>query len=180
MAPDLEELHEHAEHGASDERMAVVTVSMAVLAVFAAVVTLMGERVHADAMIAQTKAADQWAQYQAEKIRQRSYEVFMDQLGVFTLQDPAKVGDLKSKYGKEISHYDQETKDVSNQATGTEAEVAVLLRRSNWFDFGDVLLESGLVICSITLLTGNRMYWYIGMLSGAAGILLALGGMLLR
>ena len=39
-----------------------------------------GERIHADEMLSQTKAADQWAQYQAEMIRERSYEVFLDRI----------------------------------------------------------------------------------------------------
>lgn len=177
MSADIEELHEHAEHGSGDERMAPVTVSMAILAVFAAVVTLMGERVHAEAMLAQTRATDQWSQYQAEKIRQRSYELFMDELTVFSLQNPARVDDLKGKYGKEIQHYVGETGDIQKQAYATEAAVATLERRSDRFDFGDVFLEAGLVICSITLLTQKRAYWYLGLLSGLTGIVIAAAGL---
>lgn len=180
MPPDIEELHEHAEHGASDERMARVTVSMAVLAVFVAIVGLAGERIHAQEMLAQTKATDQWAQYQAEKIRERSYEVFLDQLSVFALQSPSQAEQLKAKYTKEINRYNGETKDVQTQATATENQVEALERRSNWFDFSDVLLEAGLVICSITLLTQKRAYWYIGLAAGACGLLIAARGLFIR
>src|SRR5579863_10503376 len=103
MAPDIEELHEHAEHGAEDQEFAPVTLSMAILAVFAAVVTLMGGRTHAEEMVTQTRAADQWSQYQAQVIRERVYEVFEDQMTVFTLQNPAHADELKAKYGKEIT-----------------------------------------------------------------------------
>lgn len=177
---DLEELHEHAEHGAGNARMAPVTVSMAILAVFVAVVSLMGERVHADEMLAQTRATDQWAQYQAEKIRQRSYQVFLDQLNVFTLQNPAHAEDVRQKYQKEIDRYDGETKTVQTQATATEKQVTALERRSNWFDFADVMLESSLVICSITLLTQKRSYWYLGLAIGAAGTIVAIAGMFIH
>ena len=76
MSHDLEELHEHAEHGASDERLAPVTISMAILAVFVAVVALEGARLHADMVLAQTRAADQWAEYQAKVIREEATKYF--------------------------------------------------------------------------------------------------------
>ncbi len=180
MAADLEELHEHAERGAADFKLAPVTISMAVLAVFVALASLVGARVHADAMLAQTRAADQWAQYQAERIRERSYEVLLDELSVFALQDPARAADIKAKYQKEIDHYLAETKDVQTQAYATENEVNVLERRSNWMDFSEVLLEASLVVCSITLLTQKRVYWYLGIFAGASGILIGVAGLLIR
>jgi Domain of unknown function (DUF4337) len=180
MAPDLEELHERAEYGAADDRFAPITLSMAILAVFVAVVSLLGGRIHAEEMLAQTRATDQWAQYQAKVIRERSYEVFLDELTVFSLQNPAHAEELKTKYGKEITRYTGETKDIQTQADATEDEVKLLERRSNWFDLGEVLLEAGLVICSITLLTKKRGYWHLGLLSGASGIVMALIGLFIR
>lgn len=177
---DLEELHERAEQGAADARLASVTVSMAILAVFVAAVSLMGERIHANEVLAQSKAADQWAQYQAKVIRERSYEVFLDQLDVFALQNPAHAVDVRKKYKSEIDRYNGESKDLQNQANSTEAAVAVLDRRSNWFDFSDVLLEASLVICSITLLTQKRGYWYFGLLGAASGIVIAAAGLFIR
>jgi hypothetical protein len=177
---DLEELQEHAERGAADARHAPVTVSMAILAVIVAAVSLMGERIHADEMLAQTRATDQWAQYQAWVIRERSYEVFLDQLSVFSLQNPSRVEEIKTKYTKEINHYSSATKDIQTQAYATEDSVKVLERRSNWFDFAGVLLEASLVVCSITLLTQNRAYWYLGLFGAASGILIAGVGLFIR
>jgi len=176
---DLEELHEHAEHGAA-KNMAPVTVSMAVLAVIVACVSLLGERVHANEMLAQTVETDQWSQYQAEKIRQRSYMMLLDELNVFSLQPGAKVDDIRKKYQSEIDKYTKETKDLSDQATGTEATVRMYERRSNWFDFAAGLLESSLVICSITLLTEKKHYWYLGLLIGASGLVITVIGLFIH
>jgi hypothetical protein len=173
-------LHERAQRGATDAQLAPVTVSMAILAVFVAAISLMGERIHADEVLAQSKATDQWAQYQAKVIRERSYEVFLDQLGVFALQDPSQAQQVKTKYQSEIDRYNSETKDIQTQANSTETDVAVLDRRSNWFDFADVLLEASLVICSITLLTQKRGYWYFGLLGAASGVIVAIAGLFIR
>jgi Domain of unknown function (DUF4337) len=180
MAHDLEEMHEHAHHGASDARLAPVTISMAILAVIAATVSLMGARIHAEEMLAETRATDQWAQYQAKVIRERIYQVFMDQLSAFALQDPAHVGDLKARYTSEIKRYQDESADIMKTANGTQAEVDRLDKRSNFFDLAEVLLESSLVICSITLLTNQRIYWFLGLLAGAIGFGIAIAGMLIR
>jgi hypothetical protein len=177
---DIEDLRERAEKGAADERMAPVTVSMAILAVFLAAVSLMGERIHADEVLTETKAADEWAQYQAKVLRQRSYEVFLDQLSVFTLQDPAHAQQVKAKYQAEIDRYTSETKDIQTQANGSEAAVNALDRRSNWFDFADVMLEAGLVICSITLLTQKKAYWYLGLLAAGTGVGVAVAGLFIH
>jgi hypothetical protein len=177
---DLDELRERAEKGAADARLTSVTVSMSILAIVLAAVSLMGERIHADEVLTQSKAADEWSQYQAKVIRERSYEVFLDQLAVFALQDPAHAQQVKEKYQKEIDRYTSETKDIQTQADATEAAVNVLDRRSNWFDFADVLLEASLVICSITLLTQKRTYWYLGLLGAAAGVVVAVAGLIIR
>jgi hypothetical protein len=180
MAPDLEELHEHAEQGASDARFAPVTVSMAVLAVFVAVVSMMGGRVHADEMLAQTRATDQWAQYQAKVIRERSYEVFLDQLSVFSVQSRTQADQIKQKYSKEIARYISESKDIQTQAYATENDVKILEKKSNWYDVAEVLLDAGLVICSITMLTQKKLYWYLGLASGITGVAIGVAGLFIR
>ena len=75
---------------------------------------------------------------------------------MFSVQSPAEAEQLKAKYSKEIARYSSETKDLQNQANATQDEVAALERRSDWFDFSEVLLEAGLVVSSITLLTANE------------------------
>lgn len=176
MAPDIEELHEHAHQGNADARLKPVSASMSILAVLVAVVSLMGARIHADAMLAETRATDQWSQYQAKAIRERSYEVFLDQLTVFAVQDSGRAAEVKAKYSKEITRYTGELKDIQTQATATQNQVDALEHRSNWFDIGEVLLETSLVVCSITILTQKRTYWYLGLAAGGGGFLIAAVG----
>src|ERR1700722_11945278 len=125
MAEDLQELHERAEHGA-EHRMAWVTISMAVLAVFVAAISLMGHRMHTEEILSETLATDPWEQYQAKSIRERSYEVFLDQLSVFSVQSEAKEESLKEKYSKEIERYHEEMKQLNEKATDYEKEGGVI------------------------------------------------------
>ena len=48
------------------------------------------------------------------------------------------------------------------------------------YDLGETLLEVGLVICSITLLTKRHAYWVAGIVFGVAGIVLTIMGGLIH
>jgi hypothetical protein len=180
MADELTELHENAEHGAKHAELAPVTISMAILAVLVAAISLMGHRAHTEELLGQTRATDQWAQYQAKSIREHSYKVFLDELGVFTVQNPAKTEELKAKYAKEVDRYDGEMKEIQTQATETEGEVKTAGKRGDRFDLAEVLLESALVICSITLLTHKRAFWALGLLVAATGAVIAATGFMIK
>jgi len=57
-----------------------------------------------------------------------------------------------------------------------EDERDLTVRQADRFDGGTALLEIGLVICSITLLTKKKFFWIGGMLIGAVGFGLAVTG----
>ena len=180
MPDELSELQENAEHGAHESSLAPVTVTMAILAVLVASISLLGHRAHTEEILLQTKSTDQWAFYQAKDIRRRSYETFLDQLSVFTLQSGDQAEKLKEKYQKEVDRYRDEQKDIMAEAKNAELEVGVQEKRADRFDLGEVLLEAALVICSITLLTRKRLYWGIGLLLGLTGVIIGASGLFIR
>ena len=87
---------------------------------------------------------------------------------------------MRDKYLKEVERYANDKEDISEKAKELENERDVASRRANRFDGGEALLEVGLVICSITLLTRRRAFWFGGMLVGALGVVLALTGLFLH
>lgn len=180
MAEEISELHERAEHGASNSKLASVTITMAVLAVLVAAVSLMSHRIQTEELLSQTKATDQWAFFQAKNIREHSYELFLDELGVLSVGSAARADEVKAKYTKEIKRYQDELKEIQAQANEAEAEVTLAHRRGNRFDLGEVLLEASLVICSITLLTRQRIFWVLGSFVGLAGVVIAATGFLVH
>ena len=73
MKEEIREMHEHAEHAKHDPGLIPVTFTMALLAVFVAAVSLLGHRTHTHELLLQNKATNQWAYFQAKKIRRHSY-----------------------------------------------------------------------------------------------------------
>jgi hypothetical protein len=180
MPDELQELQEHAEEAAHHSSLAPVTLTMAILAVLVAAVSLLGHRAHTEELLLQTKATDQWAYYQAKDIRRHTNELFLDQISLFALQNPGQAEKLKSKYQKEIERYAGEQKDIEAEATQAEAEVKVERRRADRFDLGEVMLEAALVICSITLLTRKRAFWILGTAVGLCGVAIGAAGLLIH
>jgi len=137
-------------------------------------------RAHTEELLLQTKATDQWAEYQAKDIRRHTYELFVDETSVFTLQNSEQLEKIKDKYAKEIERYKDQMKDIQAEAQKAEAEVHMQQRRANRFDLGEVMLEAGLVLCSITLLTRNRFFWGLGSLLGLVGLVIGAAGLLIH
>ena len=165
MGDELQELKENAEHAKEHPDLAPVSLTMAVLAVCVAVVSLMGHRSHTEEVVQQAKASDQWAYYQAKSIRQHSDELFA----------AANEGGAEAheKYVQEAERYKQDKEKIQDQAKDLESEVALATRRANRYDLAEVFLEIGLVITSITLLSGRKIFWYLGVVMGVVGVVVA-------
>jgi hypothetical protein len=66
------------------------------------------------------------------------------------------------------------------KAKALEEAVELAEKKADRFDLGEALLEIGLVITSITLLTHKRAYWYVGLVFSVVGIVAATLGVLLK
>ena len=180
MGPELQELHEHAEHAAHNPSMAPVSLSMAILSVAVAVVTLMGARSHTEEVTLQSRANDQWSYYQAKDIRLHMDKDIADLEGFITTTDPAKTTAARQANLAEAEKYRKQIDDLQSQAKELERETRLESRRGDRYDFGEIFLEVALVITSITLLSGKRMFWRAGLVLGVIGVVTACTAVLVR
>jgi len=173
---ELPELHHGGEEG---PLVLPVSITISIMAVLVASVTLLGHRTHTEELLRQSQASDRWAQYQAKSVRLHETEGFSDVVNIVASLDKEGGAALREKYVKEVEHYQSDKQDVSKEAKDLEGERDLAGRNADRFDGGEAFLEIGLVICSITLLTKRKLFWFGGMLIGALGIILALTGFLL-
>jgi hypothetical protein len=173
MTAELHELHEQAEHGREHPDLAPVTLTMAVVAVLVATVSLLGHRTHTEEILLQSKVTDQWAYYQAKNIRRHNDELFADLAGVVATKDAEVTTKLQEKYRAEADRYKEDQKELDAKARELESDVDLNGRKANRFDLGEVLLEIALVVTSITLLSGRRIFWHLGLVMATAGLLIA-------
>ena len=176
-----EVLEEHAHHHDDDEPWTLpVAITISILAVLVAMATLMGHRSSIEVVLLQTQASDQWAFYQAKNIRLHEMQSVADMLGVLAPADKGKADALREKYRKETERYEKDKEQISEKAKEFESERTVVSRREDRFDAGEVILEIALIICSLTLLTRRKAFWYSGIAIGVVGFFVGLSGFLVH
>jgi hypothetical protein len=160
------EIHTGHEHS-NDEFGRRVGVAVGIIGIILAAVTILSHRAHTQAVIERTAANDQWSFYQAKKLREHLEDVGSG-LATALTTDPARVKALVEKLDKEKDRYAHEAEEIQKDAKEKDDASAHEERRAVWLDFGEGLLELGMVLSSLYFLSKNRLFPIVG--GGAAVI----------
>ena len=178
-ANEASELKEQAEKG-GESALRPVAFTMSVLAVLVAVTTVLGHRAETRAVLKRGDATDVWNEYQAKK--NRAYDTYLttEALSVLTLAAKEKAAkDIKEWSGHQEKWAD-DFKEEQKEAKSLEEEVKLAENKAKFFDLAETLLEIGLVVSSVTLLTRSRIYWYLGIGASAVGVASVVWGLLIK
>ena len=197
---------EHAAHASHNTFDKQVTISIAIVAAVLAAITMLGHRAHnetlqlqgealvlqSEAGILHNQATNKWGQYQANNIRDHMYQSLLEltdaleikQTNASSLQEARKRWQSqRKKYEKNMPEIMAEAQSFVKNGSDSEQKSKTKLEeshathaRSTRFDLGELGLQLGVVLCSLSILTKKRAFWLIGLLSSLAGLALALTG----
>jgi hypothetical protein len=162
------------------ESLTQISLAISILAVLVAMVTVLGHRTHTLAVLEQTRAADQWNQYQAKKIRMDSVSLTVDLLALQPGNDSAAIAEKTKQYKGQIAKWKEDLAEEEKKAHEYESEVELAEKQAARYDLGEALLQVAVVLSSVTLFTRNRAYFFLGLSLGVAGLLTAASGLLLH
>lgn len=167
---DANEHRERAEHAAehNDSFISRVSITIAALAVGAAIVGSL-ETVEngaaitetSKAVLAQDRATDAWNEYQADSLKKHIYGLAGD-----------APGQNAARYRKTAA--DQTAKQKASQAQAQQDEAArdrlvedseAHEKRHHWLTAAATLLEIGIGISTVSIITRKRAFWF-----GAVGL----------
>jgi hypothetical protein len=172
------EAHEHAEHAehaahANDPFISQVSITVAILAVLAAGVSSL-ETVEAggaitsasEAVLSQDRATDAWNEFQADSLKKHIYGIAADAGG----PKAAKYADTaKEQTGKQ--------NEVRKKAEEDEAEREKLMgasrlheHRHHWLTGAATMLEIGIAISTVAIITRRRQFWLGAILLAVIGL----------
>ena len=178
-ANEVSELKEQAEKG-GESTLRPVAFTMSVLAVLVAVTTVLGHRAETRAVLKRAEASDVWNEYQAKKNRAYDTHLSTELLSVLTLADKDRAAkDVKDWSGHQEKWAD-DFKDEQKEALALEGDVKLAEDKAKYFDLAETLLEIGLVVSSVTLLTRSRIYWYLGIGASIVGVASVVWGLLIK
>src|SRR5215469_12882160 len=150
-ASEVHEFSEQVKEGA-EKGLMHVSLIIAILAVFVAMVTVLGHRAHTKAVLEQTRAADQWNEYQAHKVRLQQTQIASDILSLQPTKDPAATQAKLAAYKGQMAKWQKEIDKEAETANHLDERVEVDERVAARFDLGEALLQISVVLASITLL----------------------------
>jgi hypothetical protein len=178
-ANEVSELKEQAEKG-GENAMRPVAFFMSVIAVLVAVTTVLGHRAETRAVLKRAEASDVWNEYQAKKNRAYDTALITDVLTVATVTDKDAAAKIAKGYASHQEKWADDLKDEQKEALGLENEVKLAESKAKFFDLAETLLEIGLVVSSVTLLTRSRIYWYLGIAASIIGVTSVVWGLLIK
>ncbi|MDB5443445.1 MAG: hypothetical protein JWP86_419 [Phenylobacterium sp.] len=172
------EAHEHAEHAehaahAHDPFISRVSITVAILAVLAAGISSL-ETIEAggaitsasEAVLSQDRATDLWNEYQADSLKKHIYGLAADAPGP-KAQDYAKTA--KEQVAKQA--------EIKKQAQEGEAERDKLMaasrvheHRHHWLTAAATMVEIGIAICTVAIITRRRQFWLGSVLLAVVGV----------
>jgi hypothetical protein len=178
-ANEISELKEQAEKG-GESAMRPVAFFMSVIAVLVAVTTVLGHRAETRAVLKRAEASDVWNEYQAKKNRAYDTALITDLLAVVTVSDKDGAAKIAKGYASHQEKWADDFKDEQKEAVGLENEVKLAESKAKFFDLAETLLEIGLVVSSVTLLTRSRIYWYLGIVASILGVTSVVWGLVIK
>jgi hypothetical protein len=164
-----------------------VAVTTVILAVCATLSTFKGAGYSTRSVLSQAQAADQWAYYQSKSIKGYLYENQFEAIELDLKKDrrnfsPALAAEYEKKleyYGQKIKKYDEEKKQISNEAKRLESVRDQAQRHAGIFGIALIFLQIAILLCSISALMKKKPIWFLGMTAGIVGIVYFANGFLL-
>lgn len=194
----LEEAH-HAQHASLDPFDRRVAMTMAIVAAVLACVTMLSHRSHNQTLQNQirsndniTLASNQWAYYQAKKIRQYAFEANAEFLAVLrkdmkTPEAAQEAERLIERWQARTKKWEGEAAQIEEKARGHDEKAEQFQKaseeahhRSDRYDLGELGVELALVLCSVAVLTKRKEYWLTGIAVGIVGVVVAVSGLFLH
>lgn len=178
-ASEVHEFSEQLKEGA-EKNLMHVSLIIAILAVLVAMVTVLSHRAHTQAVLEQTRAADQWNEYQAHKVRMQQTQIASDLLSLQPSADPAATQSKLAAYKTQMAKWQTEIDEEAEAAHKLEERVEVDERVAARFDLGEAMLQIAVVLASITLLTRHQRYVITALVLGAIGVIVAGSAFVIR
>jgi len=174
----MAELEIHHEGHEPDPGGKKVGALAAVLAVLLAVVTIASHRTHTAAIMHKSTANDDWSYYQANSIK-----AHIEELGESILSVTGNGGEaaekMRATFADQRKKYDALREDQQEKAKQSDEAAEADEHRALRYDFGEGLLEIGLVLSSLYFIARKPMFPVMGIVSGVVGTAIALTGLLI-
>jgi hypothetical protein len=171
------EAHEHAEDAehaahARDPYISRVSITVAVLAVLAAgagsLETVENGRAiteSSDAVLAQDRATDAWNEYQADSLKRHMYDIAAEN-GLSHFRQDSQSERAAQDKAKDKALDAEKDRDLHIKGSAAHEN------RHHWLTGAATLVEIGIALSTVAIITRRKPFWFTAMGLGVTGIVL--------
>jgi len=170
----------------NEKWLGYVAVTTILFAVCATLSTFKGGQHSTRAVLAQSKATNQWAYYQSKDLKEYLHELQKDALDLALLNAGKAEGEyaraVKAKgeaYAAKIAKYEVQKEEIKKQAEAFDASIAQAQAHSGAFGMAIIFLQIAILLSSVSALMKLKPVWYGGMGVGLVGLVFFANGFFL-
>jgi hypothetical protein len=186
---DLKESLEHAaeaiEEGRSRSWTIALSLSTALLAVCAALASLLSGANSNEAILAkneavlhQARASDQWTYYQAKSVKASLADL---RAAVEARDDPGSAERMRGeaeRYRREGAEIEKTAHALEEKVEESNRRAEQLLEHHHRFAISVTLFQIAIALCAIAALMRRRSLWLLGLVGGCGGLMALISGLL--
>ena len=163
-------------HGEDKEGEKHVGITIAIIAVIMALVGSFGTNAANDRIAKSVESSNGFAWYQAKRQREALNELEVQRIGVELASAPspgrqAALEKLATELLSKNKEYKSENEEIQKKAKEADVESKHAAELNEGYDHAEILLQIAVVLCSLTLLTGSKLFVRVGIVLALAGVL---------
>jgi len=162
-----------------------LSLSTAIIAVFAAVASLESGANANDAILEkneavlnQSKTSDQWAYYQAKSVKAAIAAGQAELAGEAKPEAVARLRESAERYKKDQEEIERKARELEEKVKESGERAEKFLERHHRFALSVTLFQIAIAMCAIAALTRQKALWLAGLLASGVGIALFMRGFL--
>jgi hypothetical protein len=179
----LDEEHKEIERERGPSWILSLSLSTAIIAVFAAVASLQsGAHANAailaknEAVLSQARASDQWSYYQAKGVKQAIYASQSEALADSNPERAKKLLAEADKYRQEQAEIEKGAREIEAAVTEAGKRAGESLERHHQFAIAVTIFQVAIALSAIAALTRRRIMWFVSLAIGIAGLVFFVRG----
>ena len=165
----LEHLHEEMHHHAKETNESWtmgVALSSAILASFAAVVSMSAGHYSTEAMVSQIESANQWSYFQSKSIKESQLKSKTELLEA--LSKPVADADKEK-----AAEYRRDKEEIQRKAEELGKDAKQFMSTHHLLARSVTMFQIAIAVGAISVLTKRRAFWFVSLAFGGIGLVLA-------
>lgn len=130
-------------------------------------------------ILAQAEASDEWSYYQAKSIKRHLVNGQIELLQAMETTSPqaaSALAKLRERDSAGVARYEKELAEAKAKAEAIERDKRLHQKQGNWFQGAFIVLQAGVVLCTIASSSRRKELWALSIALGLLGLLVVAYG----